>query len=51
MKTTHQNAEITMSDLSMVMSKCLNCCKVVYDQLQLSFNASNAISLCRIGVK
>ena len=41
-----------MSNLSMAMSfKCLNCCKVVYDHLQLSFNASNALSLCRIGVK
>ena len=48
----HQNAEITMSNLSMVMSfKCSICCKVVYDHLRLSFNASNALSLCRICVK
>ena len=41
-----------MSNLSMVMSfKCSICCEVVYDHLRLSFNASNALSLCRIGVK
>ena len=41
-----------MSNLSMVMLlKCSNYCKVVYDHLRLSFNASNALSLCRIGVK
>ena len=52
MKTTHQNSEIAMANLSMVMSfKCSNCCKVVYDHLRLSVNASNALSLCRIVVK
>ena len=49
-KTTHQNTEIIMSNLSMVISfKCSNCCKEVYDHLRLSFNASDALSLCRIG--
>ena len=52
MKVTHQNAEITMSNLSTVMSfKCSNCCKVVYDHFQLSFNASNVLSLCIIDGK
>ena len=41
-----------MSDLSMVMLfKCLNYCKVVSGHLRLSFNAANAVLMCRIGVK
>ena len=51
-ETTHQNAEITTSNLSMVMSfKYLNCRKVVFDRSRLSFNTSNAVLICRIGVK
>ena len=36
----------------MVMSiKCSNCCKVDFDHLRLSFNASHAVLMCRIGAK
>ena len=31
--------------------KSFNCCKIVSDHLRLSFNATNAVFLCRIGVK
>ena len=52
MKENYSNAEITTSNLSMVMSfKYSNCWKVVFDHLRLSFNASNAVLMCRIGVK
>ena len=49
MKTTHQSAEITMSNLSMVMSfKCSYCCKVVFEHSQLRFNVSNAVLIYRL---
>ena len=36
----------------MVMSfKYSNCLKVVFDHLRFSFNASNAVLMCRISVK
>ena len=45
-------SEITTSNLSLVMSfKFSNCWKVVFNHLRLSFNASNAVSMCRISVK
>ena len=51
MKTTYQNAEITMSDLSILVSfESSNCYKVVF-YLRMSFNASNVILVCRIDVK
>ena len=44
--------KITTSNLSMVMSfKNSNGLKVVFDHLRFSFNASNAVLMCRIGVK
>ena len=52
--TIHQSVEIAMgmANLSMVMSfKRSNCCKVVFDQLRLSINASYAVLMCRIDVK
>ena len=41
-----------MSNLLLVMSfKYTNCLKVVFDHLRFSFNASNAVLMCRISVK
>ena len=31
--------------------KLFNCYKIVFDHLRLSFNATNEVFLCRIGVK
>ena len=51
-KTSHKNAEITISKISMMMPfKCTNRCKIVFDHLRLSFNAANTVLISKICIK